>query len=63
MTPAYTHLLAYAHKPMFGMNIFLRAVEYTIGSHDASRDEMLESFRYFLMAAGYSFSLPNQFKL
>ena len=55
MTPAYK-FIAYAHKPMFGMNNLPSEVEYTLGSHDASRDEMLESFRYFLMAAGYSFS-------
>ena len=55
MTPAYK-FIAYAHKPMFGMNNLPSEVEYTLGSHDASRDEMLDAFRYFLMAAGYSFS-------
>jgi len=53
--PAYK-FIAYAYKPMFGMNTLPREVEYTIGSHDASRDDMLDAFRYFLMAAGYSFS-------
>ena len=55
MTPAYK-FIAYAHKPMFGMNTLPSEVEYTLGSHDASRDDMLDAFRYFLMAAGYSFS-------
>ena len=62
MTPAYK-FIAYAHKPMFGMNNLPSEVEYTIGSHDASRDEMLESFRYFLMAAGYSFSLSESIQV
>lgn len=53
--PAYK-FIAYAHKPMFGMNTLPSEVEYTIGSHDASRDDMLDAFKYFLMAAGYSFS-------
>jgi len=53
--PAYK-FIAYAHKPMFGMNTIPSEVEYTLGSHDASRDDMLDAFRYFLMAAGYSFS-------
>ena len=55
MTPAYK-FIAYPHKPMFGMNNLPSEVEYTLGSHDASRDDMLDAFRYFLMAAGYSFS-------
>ena len=44
--PAYK-FIAYAHKPMFGMNTLPSEVEYTIGSHDASRDDMLDAFKYF----------------
>jgi len=62
MTPAYK-FIAYAHKPMFGMNTLPSEVEYTIGSHDASRDDMLDAFKYFLMAAGYSFSLSESIQV
>lgn len=34
-------------------------VEYTI-HQDKTRDEMLEAFRYFLMASGYSFKLTEE---
>ena len=60
--PAYK-FIAYAHKPMFGMNTLPSEVEYTIGSHDASRDDMLDAFKYFLMAAGYSFSLSESIQV
>ena len=60
--PAYK-FIAYAHKPMFGMNTLPSEVEYTIGSHDASRDDMLDAFKYFLMAAGYSFSLTESIQV
>jgi hypothetical protein len=43
-------------------NMFTRGtdqVEYTIIDNAKTRDEMLESFRNFLIASGYSFKLSE----
>jgi hypothetical protein len=54
---AYTFICHSQERSMFSSAT--DQVEYTIIDTDKSRDEMLESFRNFLIASGYSFKLSE----